>query len=285
MTDAGLELAACKSLGVDDRSTGRLAAKTAVVVGAGQTPGETLGNGRAAALRFAQEGAHVLLVDRDDAAVAATAAEVVASGGRADVLVLDIARADAGETLAQAAVGVLGRIDVLHNNVGVGLGDATPTRLTEDAWDHILGVNLKAMWRTCKHVVPIMRAQGAGSIVCVSSIAAVAAAGGLTAYKVSKAGVNALVQSLAVTNARYGIRVNGIMPGLIDTPMGVDQQAAARGVRREELAAARARSVPLGHQGTAWDVANAALFLASDEAGFITGVVLAVDGGQTAMVG
>ena len=129
-----------------------------------------------------------------------------------------------------------------------------------------------------------MREQQAGTIVCVSSIAAVAAAGNLTAYKVSKAGVNALVQSLAITNAHHGIRVNGIMPGLIDTPMGVDQTAEARGIAHEELAAARAKSVPLHHQGTAWDIANAALFLASDEAGFITGVLLPVDGGQTAMV-
>ena len=119
----------------------------------------------------------------------------------------------------------------------------------------------------------------------MSSIAAVAAAGNLTAYKVSKAGVNALVHALATTNAKHGIRVNGIMPGLIDTPMGVDAAAAARGMSRDDLAAARARSVPLGRQGTAWDVANAALFLASDEAAFITGVMLPVDGGQIAMIG
>jgi NAD(P)-dependent dehydrogenase (short-subunit alcohol dehydrogenase family) len=267
------------------RGTGRLASKTAIVVGGGQSEGVTVGNGRATAVRFAAEGAHVLVVDRDLDAAAATREAIASDGGRAEVLALDIASRDAGAVLVEEAVRVLGRIDVLHNNVGIGFGDATPTRLTEEAWDRIFDVNLKAMWRTCKHVVPVMREQGAGAIVCVSSIAAVAAAGSLTAYKLSKAGVNALVQSLATTNARHGIRVNGIMPGLIDTPMGVDQQAKVRGISREELAAARARQVPLGHQGTAWDVANAALFLASEEAAFITGVVLAVDGGQTMMVG
>jgi len=264
---------------------GRLAGKTAIVVGGGQTPGATMGNGRATALRFAQEGAHVLVVDRDGDAAEQTRAEVVGRGGAADLLAIDISLPGAAEAIAAAATTVLGRIDILHNNVGIGEGDATPTRLAEDVWDRILDVNLKAMWRTCKHVVPVMREQRAGAIVCVSSIAAVAAAGNLTAYKISKAGVNALVQTLATTNARYGIRVNGIMPGLIDTPMGVDQPAASQGVARDDLAAARAKMVPLGRQGTAWDVANAALFLASDEAGFISGVMLPVDGGQTARVG
>jgi NAD(P)-dependent dehydrogenase (short-subunit alcohol dehydrogenase family) len=270
---------------VNDQTKGRLAGRTAVVVGAGQTPGPTLGNGRATALRFGQEGAHVLVVDREAESAGETKSMIEDEGGRADVLVTDISAPGAAAHLAASAVAVLGHIDILHNNVGIGLGDATPTRLDEDDWDRILDVNLKSMWLSCKHVVPIMREQRAGAIVCVSSIAAVAAAGQLTAYKISKAGVNALVQSLATTTARHGIRVNGIMPGLIDTPMGVDQAAEARGVSREELATARAKMVPLGHQGTAWDVANAALFLASDEASFITGVVLPVDGGQTAMVG
>jgi NAD(P)-dependent dehydrogenase (short-subunit alcohol dehydrogenase family) len=130
-----------------------------------------------------------------------------------------------------------------------------------------------------------MREQRAGAIVNISSVAAVAGVGNLTAYKISKAGVNALTQALAVTNARFGIRANAIMPGLIDTPMAVDATARARDVPRADVAAARARIVPLGHQGTAWDIAHAALFLASDEAAFITGVVLPVDGGQSAAVG
>ncbi len=266
-------------------SPGRLSDKCAVVIGAGQTPGPTVGNGRATAIRFAEEGARVLVVDCDAASAEVTASMITTAGGDAACLTVDIAVDGAAAEIAAAAVARFGRIDILHNNVGIGTGDGSPTRVGEDAWDQIFRVNLRAMWLTCKHVVPVMRTQGAGAIVCVSSIAAVAAANGLTAYKISKAGVNALVQSLATSNARHGIRVNGIMPGLIDTPMGVDQQAEARGVSRDDLAAQRARVVPLGHQGSAWDVANAALFLASDEAAFITGVVLPVDGGQTAMVG
>jgi NAD(P)-dependent dehydrogenase (short-subunit alcohol dehydrogenase family) len=266
--------------------TGRLDGRRAIVVGAGQTPGATIGNGRATAMRFAQEGARVLLVDRDEASVQETASLIAADGQRADVLVADIADPDGPRRIVAGADDALGGVDILHHNVGIGIGDASPTRVSEEAWDRIFDVNLKAMWRTCKEVVPVMREQGSGVIVCVSSIAAVAAAGNLTAYKVSKAGVNALVHALASTNARYGIRVNGIMPGLIDTPMGVDAVAEARHMSREDLAAARASTVPLAQrQGSAWDVANAALFLASDEAGFITGVVLPVDGGQSARIG
>ncbi len=265
---------------------GRLAGKTAVVVGAGQTPGATMGNGRATAIRFAQEGAHVLLVDRDDASVKETQTAVAEAGGRADVVVADITLEGAAESIATQAVEVLGRIDILHNNVGVGMGDATPTKLSDEAWDRIFDVNLKGMWRTCKAVVPIMREQKSGSIICISSIASVAAAGNLTAYKISKAGVNALVHTLAVTNASHGIRVNGILPGYIDTPMGVDSVAELLGISRADYAEARAQAVPLNNQqGSAWDVANAALFLASDEAAFVTGVLLPVDGGQSARIG
>jgi NAD(P)-dependent dehydrogenase (short-subunit alcohol dehydrogenase family) len=263
----------------------RLEGKRAVVVGAGQTPGETTGNGRAVALLFAREGAHVLVVDRHESSAEETRSMIVDAGGTADVHVADIAADGGAAGVIDAAVSILGGVDVLHNNVGIGTGDSTPARLTEDNWDRILDVNLKAMWLTCKHALPVMREQGSGAIVNISSLAAVAAAGSLTAYKISKAGVNALTQNLALTNARYGIRANAIMPGFIDTPMAVDAPARATGQDRAEYAAARATRIPLGHQGTAWDVAAAALFLASDEAKFITGVVLPVDGGQGAMIG
>ena len=264
---------------------GRLEGRTAVVIGAGQTAGETIGNGRATALLFGREGAQLLLVDRDGASVAETRDLVVAEGGRAEIHVADITDEAACAAIMDDAVDRFGRLDVLHNNVGIGAGDARPTELDARVWDRIVDVNLKAMWLTCKHAVPVLREQGGGAIVNVSSLAAVAAASTLTAYKVSKAGVNALTQTLAIAHAADGIRVNAIMPGLIDTPMAVDAAARARGRSRDELAAARARHVPLGHQGSAWDVAHAALFLASDEAAFITGVVLPVDGGQGAMVG
>ena len=265
----------------------RLAGKHAVVVGAGQTAGETIGNGRATAILFAREGARVLLIDRDATSLAETARLVERDApGHAETLVADIGD-DAGcRAIADVANDTFaGAVDVLHNNVGIGAGDAGPLSLDPDVWDRILDTNLKAMWLTCKHVVPLMRARQTGAIVNISSVAAVAGVGNLTAYKISKAGVNALTQSLAVTNARYGIRVNAIMPGLIDTPMAVDAAARARGVTRAEMADARARMVPLGHQGSAWDIAHAALYLASDDAAFVTGVVLPVDGGQSAQVG
>ena len=269
-----------------EKENGRLAGKTAIVVGAGQTPGATIGNGRATSIRFAQEGAHVLLVDRDDASVKETQEIILEAGGRADVHVADISDSSGAASVAEQGVATLGRIDILHNNVGIGTGDGTPTRVTEEAWDRIFDVNLKAMWMVSKNVLPIMREQKSGSIICVSSIAAICAAGHITAYKVSKAGVNALVHQLATTNAHHGIRVNGIMPGFIDTPMAVDAVAEVLGMERKELADIRAQMVPLGNQqGSAWDVANAALFLASDEAAFITGALLPVDGGQSAKVG
>ncbi|HUP84851.1 MAG TPA: SDR family NAD(P)-dependent oxidoreductase [Acidimicrobiales bacterium] len=269
-----------------DPSAARLAGKTAIIVGAGQTPGATIGNGRATAVLFARNGAEVLVVDRDEGSAEETASMIREEGGKATVHVSDIASETACSALADVATRTFhGRVDILHNNVGIGAGDATPTRLTEDAWDAIIDVNLKAMWLTCKHVVPVMREQGAGSITCVSSVASVAAAGNLTAYKVSKAGVNALVQALASTNARHGVRVNAILPGLIDTPMAVDAVARASGVSREEVASVRASRVPMKRQGTAWDVAQAAVYLSSDEAAFVTGVLLPVDGGQCTMVG
>ncbi|HVF31974.1 MAG TPA: SDR family NAD(P)-dependent oxidoreductase [Acidimicrobiales bacterium] len=266
--------------------TGRLAGKTAVVVGGGQTPGETMGNGRAAALLFAREGAQVLVVDRVPASAEETVRLIADEGGNASVHESDLSSEAACAGVADAAQRAFrGRIDVLHHNVGIGAGDATPTRLTEDAWDRILDVNLKAMWLTCKHVVPVMRNQGGGSIVCVSSLASIASAGNLTAYKISKAGVNALVQALATTNARHNVRANAILPGFIDTPMAVDAPARALDQSRDALASARAAMVPMQHQGTAWDVAYAALYLASDESKFVTGVLLPVDGGQSVRVG
>jgi NAD(P)-dependent dehydrogenase (short-subunit alcohol dehydrogenase family) len=268
------------------RMSTRLQGRTAIVVGAGQTPGLTIGNGRATAITFARQGAEVLLVDRDKAAVRETHDAIGSEGYRSHVLVCDISGDDAPGAVVAAAREAFGRIDILHNNVGVGAGDATPHRLADEDYDRIMDLNLRSMWRTCKAVVPVMREQGGGGVITnISSIAAIAGAGALTAYKLSKAGVNALTQNLALTNAKHGIRVNAIMPGFIDTPLAVDAPAAASGTPRDEVAARRAAAVPLGRQGTAWDVANAALFLASDEAAFITGVILAVDGGQSARIG
>jgi NAD(P)-dependent dehydrogenase (short-subunit alcohol dehydrogenase family) len=262
----------------------RLQDKVAVIVGAGQQPGPTMGNGRATAVRFAEEGARLLLVDRDADALGETHREVVEAGAIATNLIVDITTDDAPDAIITAAVEAFGRIDVLHNNVGVGAGDAPPHKLTDDAYDRIMDINLRALWRTCRSAIPVMRGQSGGVITNISSIASVAA-NHIAAYRMSKAGIDALTKNLAVTNAKHGIRVNAILPGLIDTPLGVDSAARAMGIDREVLAARRAEAVPMGHQGTAWDVANAAVFLASDEAAFITGVCLPVDGGQSARVG
>jgi len=265
--------------------TPRLSGKVGIVVGAGQTPGETVGNGRAAAILFAREGARLLLVDRRLDSAQETAETIRVEGGTAECCEADwTSRSDCARFTA-ACVDSFGRIDFLHNNVGIGTGDADPLRLEEEAFDRILNVNLKGCLLSCQAVVPVMRDQGSGSVVNVSSLAAVASTP-LTAYKISKAGMNALGQSLAMSNARHGIRVNTIMPGLMDTPMAVEGTAEAQGMTRDQVRDFRNQLVPLRHKmGTAWDVAYASLFLHSDEAGFITGVVLPVDGGQAARIG
>ena len=259
----------------------RLQGKVAIVVGAGQTPGETIGNGRATAIRFAQEGARVLVVDRLLDSARETVEMIRHDGGQALAWAADITDPASCAGLAPAALDAYGALHILHNNVGIGGGDAPATRVTEDVWDQIFEVNLKAMWRTCKAVVPTLREQGGGSIVNISSIASICSTN-TAAYQISKAGVNTLTQHLAMGGARHGIRANAILPGLMDTPMAIEGISAARGVSREQLRAERNRSVPFGqHMGSAWDVANAALFLASDEARFVTGVLLPVDGGQS----
>ena len=174
---------------------------------------------------------------------------------------------------------------MLHNNVGIGGGDGGPTSVTEEVLQRIFDVNLKGTLFSCKHVLPILRKQLSGSIINISSVAAVCSVG-IVAYKASKAAVNALTHSIAMGNARYGIRANVIMPGLMNTPMAIEGISAARGVTKQQLIAERDARVPLGGKmGSAWDVAYAALFLASDEARFITGVMLPVDGGQSARIG
>ena len=265
--------------------SGRLADKVAVIVGGGQTPGQTIGNGRATAMLFAREGARVVVVDRDRDRADDTCRAIAEEGGVARAVAADATVEADCQRLVADVVATEGRLDILHNNVGIGGRDSTPSRIDPDAWDEVMGVNLKSVVLPCKAALPVMRRQGGGSIVNVSSIAAVCATP-LIAYKTSKAGINAYTQSLAVGNARYMIRANVIMPGLMDTPMAIEFISEARGMDRDDLRAERNAQVPLGGQmGTAWDVAHAALYLASDEARFVTGVVLPVDGGQSARIG
>lgn len=264
---------------------GRLAGKTAIVVGAGQTPGETIGNGRAIAQLFAREGAQVLCVDRDAARAAETAVLITDEGGAAFALAADIRKPDAAAAIIEAGRARWGRVDILVNNVGIGGGDGPAHVLEEAAFDRILDVNLKGMWRTIKAAIPVMRDQGAGSIVNISSLAGIA--GGIQlAYEVSKAAVNRMTASVAQANAGKGIRCNAIAPGLMDTPMAVSGIAQATGQTTDAVRAARDKRVPLGGKmGSGWDTAYAALFLASDEARFITGIVLPVDGGMSSRIG
>ena len=264
----------------------RLEGKVGIVVGAGQSPGETVGTGRAAALVFAREGAKVLLVDRDLGSARETAELISGEGGVAECVEADWTSAADCKAFASACVDLWGRIDFLQNNVGIGTDDSDPLSLSEEAFDRIISVNLKGCLLSCQAVVPVMREQASGSIVNISSIAALAAAVPLTAYRLSKMGINVLSHSLALGNASRGVRVNTIMPGLLDTPMAIDAWAAKLEIPREEIRAQRDALVPLrAKMGTAWDVAYASLFLHSDEAQFITGVALPVDGGQLTRVG
>ena len=263
----------------------RLKDKIAIVVGAGQTPGETMGNGRATAILFAREGARVVLADRHLESAEETRAAVEAEGGTAICVEMDVTREDDCRRLVEESLERFGRIDVLHNNVGIGARDAGVTQIAVDDFERIFRVNLEGPLLMCKHALPSMRDQGSGAIINVSSIASITAATGMVAYKTSKAALNALTQTLAIANARFGVRVNAILPGLMNTPMAIEGISAARDIPREQLVAERDRQVPMGKMGTAWDVAHAALFLASEEARFITGALLPVDGGQSLRVG
>jgi NAD(P)-dependent dehydrogenase (short-subunit alcohol dehydrogenase family) len=259
--------------------SGRLAEKVAIIVGAGSTPGETMGNGRATAILFAREGASVLLVDRDRASVQETKEMIDAEKGKASVCSADVTSAEDCRRMAEECIATYGRVDILHNNVGIGtLGG--PVELSEAEWDRVIDTNLKSMFLACKYVLPHMEQQKSGAIINISSMAAVRFAPyPMLPYSASKAGVNALTRSIAMQYAARGIRANAIMPGLIRTPMAIEGIVKALGIDKRELIRARDRAVPMGHMGEAWDIAYAALFLASDEAKYVTGVVLPVDGG------
>lgn len=260
----------------------RVQGKVAVVFGGGQTPGETMGNGRATAILLAREGAMVVAVDRVLESAEETVAAITSEGGEGLAVAADITVEEQVESAITEVVGRFGRIDILHNNVGasLALGDAEATELEVAAFDRLYQVNLRGMWLACKHTLPVMRQQGSGSIVNISSMAAWEAYP-YVGYKTTKAGVIALTENIAMANARHGIRANVLLPGLMNTPMAIEARVAA-GTPREEVIAGRNARVPLGRQmGSAWDVAYASLFLHSDEAKFITGVSLPVDGGAS----
>jgi NAD(P)-dependent dehydrogenase (short-subunit alcohol dehydrogenase family) len=265
----------------------RLKDKVALVVGAGQAPGDTIGNGRATSILFAREGAKVVAVDRDLASAEETAAMIHAEGGDCVAVRGDVTSNDDCAGFVKTCMDRHGRIDILQYNVGItGEGkDESPMQLPEEIWDRVMDVNLKGLYRTSKLVVPIMRGQRDGVIIGISSIFSICSVDRVI-YKASKAGMNAFCHMLASTNWDYGIRCNVIMPGLMDTPIAIGYRTIVNGVSADEVRAVRDAKVPLNQKmGTGWDTANAALFLASDEARFITGVNLPVDGGMTARIG
>ena len=256
---------------------GRLAGRVALVFGAG-CAGPGWGNGNAAAVAYGREGALVVAVDRDLAAAEATRDLARAEGLTCEALAADVTRSDSVARAVADTMRLHGRIDVLHNNVGyAGMGG--PIELLEAEWDRLLDLNLKGVFLACKHVLPVMLQQGKGAIVNISSIAAIRWTGyPYAAYYAAKAGVNQLTVSLAMQYAAQGIRANAIMPGMMNTPL-IHQQIAGQYASADDMVRARDAACPMGRMGTGWDVAHAAVFLASDQAAYITGVCLPVDGG------
>ena len=262
---------------------GRVQGKVAVVTGAGSV-GEGIGNGKAAAIVYAREGAKLLLVDYRLDAAEETKAIVDKEGGECSTLQADVGKSEECGKIIQSCVERYGRVDILHNNVGIELpGGLRET--TEEAWDKTMRVNLKSMFLLCKFAIPHMQKQGGGAIVNVSSINAIRTLPALSLpYGVSKAGVIALTREIAVEYAPEHIRANAILPGMMNTPFVIAALTEAYGSDVTAMTKVRDARCPTGKQGESWDVAYLALFLASDEAKYITGTTVIVDGAQTCKI-
>lgn len=253
----------------------RLQGKVAIVTGAG-TRGPVVGTGQAAAILFAREGAHVVLADLNVANAETTRQTIIDEGGAALVCQADVSREADCQALVAAAVEEYGGLDILFNNVGVS-GNGKVTEVEEKVWDQVMAINLKSMVLTSKHAIPHMVVRGGGAIINIASVDGIRPGMWNNApYAVSKSGVIALTHNMALHHGRDQVRVNCIAPGMIYASM-------VAGRVEGEMRELRRRAAPLGTEGTAWDIAHAALFLASDEARWITGVVLPVDGGLMAM--
>ena len=264
----------------------RLKGKTALVVGAGSI-GPGWGNGKATAVTFARQGAQVFCVDRDAAAAKETADIIAGEGGEAAAFTADVSRADDVAAMVAACLEAYGRIDVLDNNVGIA-ETGSVVDVSEADWDRVFAVNLKSAFLAMKHVIPVMARQGGGSIINISSIASIRHLGiSYVTYATTKAAMNQMTRTTAVEFAARKIRVNAVLPGLMKTPMVENSAGLAASYAKGDVEAmwrARDAQVPMGHMGDAWDVANAALFLASDESKYVTGIELVVDGGITLKV-
>src|SRR5689334_12675008 len=261
----------------------RLNGKVAILFGAGSV-GAGWGNGKATAVLFARDGAHVVCVDVKLEAAQETVGIIQREGGAASALPCDVTNSQAVKKLVDQVVGQHGRIDILHNNVGYATMGG-PIELDEASWQRTIDLNVTSCFITCKHVLPHMLQRRSGAIVNVSSIAAIRYTGyPYIAYYAAKAAVNNFTMGLALQYAKDGIRVNAIMPGLMNTPL-IFQQISGQYKNAEEMVKARDAACPMGRMGTAWDIAKAALFLASEDAEYITGVSLPVDGGLTCQIG
>lgn len=258
----------------------RLENKVCLVIGAGSI-GPGWGNGKATAVKFAEQGAKIVCVDVNAEAAEETANIINDKGGAAISLQADATcEADIQRIIAQS-LAAYDRIDVLNNNVGIAQIGGVCDLSVED-WNQVLDVNLKSCFLGMKYVIPVMVEQGAGSIVNTSSIAAIRHTGAnYASYYASKAAMNHLSASTAVEYAPHHVRVNSVLPGLLKTPMMVAMAGPASADDLDDMWRKRDAQVPMGHMGDAWDVANAALFLASDESRYITGIELVVDGGIT----
>ena len=250
---------------------GRLDGKIAIVTGAGSR-GDILGNGQATAILFAREGAKVMLVDSNQENLDRTQDHIELEGGVCISFVGDVTDSSMCREIVKNTIDEYGSLDILHNNVGIG-GPGNVVQVSEEDWDRVLKVNIKSMMLMGKYSVPQMGVSGGGSIINISSISAIRPRG-LTPYTVSKSGVIALTKAMAVDHAEDGIRVNCILPGPIYSSMTAPNMTPEKRQIRQEAS-------PLKVEGTPWDVAWAAVFLASDEAKWVTGVALNVDGGVT----
>ncbi len=266
-----------------------MAGKVAIVAGAGSVgPADSKiwGNGKATAVLLARQGASVFLVDINDEAMAGTHSIIASEGGACAIHRCDMMVAADVRTMVAACLTRFKRIDILVNNVG-GSAPGDPVAMTEENWDRQINFNLKTAFLGCKYVLPVMVEQGKGAIVNIASIAGLrndfASGRSHVGYSASKAGVIQLSRSVAGTYAKQGIRVNTVVPGLMHTPL-VEYRLARTvgGNDPQKLIDARNAAVPMGHMGDAWDVAHAVLFLASDEARFITATEIIVDGGSVA---
>ncbi len=263
--------------------SGRLSGKIAIVTGAGSI-GEGWGNGKACSVLYAREGAKVVLVDRNIAAAEETKAIIESEGGSAVAVECDASTADGVDAFVGAAIEAFGGVDVLHNNVGIGIVKPL-LESDEKSWDLVFKVNVKSFFLAMQRVIPLMTERGGGSIINISSIASVRWTGvKYASYSASKAAVNQLTQSVALEHARDNVRVNALLLGYIDTPtVYAGQTDPTQEQMRLALAQRRTEACPMGRMGTAWDVANAALFLASDESSYMTGALIHLDGGLSAV--